>query len=214
MLAYHVPDVLPAQALDDARTSRLSIMGKWHALSDGGTGTILHQPGWTKQHVGAARLTPEGWMYLPGDPLPALSSLQRPDMPAAETIRCQDGTVLWVPLAQLSPRRAIFSPGNYRYGEHTQSWALHAFALFAEFTDTKEGGLSIFSTEEKVMRVIYTALCQTYRFTHELATDLLAMTPKDMIDFLYVLWGYDPKASRSVGGISPSLPPASPPASG
>lgn len=207
MIGYHIPNLRQHEAPQFLAGSRLAGMGRWSCLDDLQTGTIVHLPGWSAKVALETRKTVEGWSYQPMPILPKLSAFLREDRPESQALRLSNGSVLYLPLAQLSPRRAIFSPGGGTWGNYMSDWAIAAFKVWAAREDRtdKNGKIypAIISTEEQIIDVIFRCISQCYQVTHEMATDLVEMNAGDLVNALYTIWGYDPKALASGGGSSP-----------
>lgn len=207
MIGYLIPNLRQHEAPQFLAGSRLAGMGRWSCLDDLHTGTIVHLQGWSSKVAQENRKTVEGWSYMPMPHLQPLSAFLREDRPPSQELLLSNGSTVLLPLAQLSPRRAIFSPGGGKWGPYMSDWALSAFRIWSARQDRtgKDGKTypAIVSTEEEVIDVVFRCLAQCYQITHELATDLVEMSDHDLVNALYTIWGYDPKALASGGGSSP-----------
>lgn len=209
MIGYYLPAVPFDQAIAFAASSRLCTMPKWHCLNDQKGGSIVYQTGWIKAAATIRRATPEGWEYAPGPTLPKIATLLRPNHPESESLKLEDSSEIVLPLVKRAPKRAVFTPGGGGYGAHIDKWAIMALQLWADCQVVTADGRSRIQFNcamADLLATIYACISQNYFLTHELASDILCLSNVDLVNCMYTIWGYSPKALGDDGGNSPSSP--------
>ena len=154
------------------------------------------------EEFGTPRETADGMVFYPSLVEPTTEFLIKPEIQRGpgEWVSTYLGHSLWVPLALAAPRRLLLTSSGIHPKQPVSELGRIAHEIFDEYF-SKEG---LTMTDQRLARLIFLALRDSYYVTEEILEDLPWLTDRDLSSIFQTIMGASPKPSPAEHVSSPS----------